>query len=106
MEYLYTLPGCALGHHYKVFKCLPLVCSVPSEVSPEVLVQITKGPSCAMWFVGESTPLPTHSQPDGFVESPLYPLHDWYVKLASTTNYARMYPYRLMVALFSWVVTP
>jgi hypothetical protein len=43
-EYLYTLPGCALGYHYKVFQFLNLVCSAPTEVSPEVSVQMTKGP--------------------------------------------------------------
>jgi hypothetical protein len=42
-EYLYTLPGCALGHHY-AFQWLNLVCSAPAEVSPEVSVQTTKGP--------------------------------------------------------------
>jgi hypothetical protein len=36
--------GCALGHHYKVVQWFSLVCSVPTEVSPEVSVQITKGP--------------------------------------------------------------
>jgi hypothetical protein len=44
MEYLYTLLGCALEHHYEAFQWLNLVCSVPTEVSPEVSVQITKGP--------------------------------------------------------------
>jgi hypothetical protein len=29
MEYLYTLPGCALGHHYKAFKWLPLIWPYP-----------------------------------------------------------------------------
>jgi hypothetical protein len=43
-EYPYTLLGCALGHHYKIVQWFSLVCSVPAEVSPEVLVQITKGP--------------------------------------------------------------
>jgi hypothetical protein len=31
---------------------------------------------------------------------------DWYVKLGSTIYYARPYPYRLMVVLFSSEVTP
>jgi hypothetical protein len=44
MEYLYTLLRCALGHHYKAFQWLNLVYSAPAEVSPEVSVQITKGP--------------------------------------------------------------
>jgi hypothetical protein len=59
--------------------------------------------------------------PCGFQESPLlYPLipnqvdpkrvHStrytrWYTKLASTTYYARLYLYRLVVALFLWVAT-
>jgi hypothetical protein len=43
-EYPNTLLGCAVGHHYKVVQCFFLVCSIPAEVSPEVLVQITKGP--------------------------------------------------------------
>jgi hypothetical protein len=30
---------------------------------------------------------------------------DWYAKLGSTTYYTIPYPYRLMVVLFSWVVT-
>jgi hypothetical protein len=38
MEYLYPLPGCVLGYHYKAFQCLNLVCSAPVEVSPEVSV--------------------------------------------------------------------
>jgi hypothetical protein len=38
MVYLYTLPGCVLGHHYKAFQWLPLVCSVSAEVSPEVSI--------------------------------------------------------------------
>jgi hypothetical protein len=44
MEYLYTLPGCVLGYHYKAFQWLNLVYSVPAEFSPDVSVQITKGP--------------------------------------------------------------
>jgi hypothetical protein len=44
MEYLYTLPRCALRHLYKAFHFLNLVCSAPIEVSLEVSVQSTKGP--------------------------------------------------------------
>jgi hypothetical protein len=36
--------GCVLGHHYKVVQWFSLACSIPAEVSPEVLVQITNGP--------------------------------------------------------------
>jgi hypothetical protein len=53
----------------------PLACSVLTEVSPEVSVQITTAPSCTVWFLGESTPLPTHSQWGGSQESPLNPHH-------------------------------
>jgi hypothetical protein len=60
MEYLHTLLGYVLGHHYRAFQWLNLVCSVPTEVSPEVSVQITKAPPLA---------------PCGSEESPfLYPL--------------------------------
>jgi hypothetical protein len=38
MEYIYTLPRCVLGYHYKAFQWLLLVCSAPAEVSPEVSV--------------------------------------------------------------------
>jgi hypothetical protein len=100
-KYLYTLPGCVLGHHHKAFHWLHLVCSAPAEVSPEVSVQITKGPSCIVWFSGESTPLPTRSQPNGSQEPRSISTIGWYAKLASTTYYARPYPCRLMVALFS-----
>jgi hypothetical protein len=31
-------------HHYKVVQWFPLACSVSAEVSPEVSIQITKGP--------------------------------------------------------------
>jgi hypothetical protein len=43
-KYLYTLPGCALGYHYKAFQWLNLVYSAPAKVSPDVSVQTTKGP--------------------------------------------------------------
>jgi hypothetical protein len=33
-----------LGHHYKVVQWFSLVCNIPTEVSPEVSVHITKGP--------------------------------------------------------------
>jgi hypothetical protein len=44
IECLYTLLGCALGYHYWAFQWLNLVYSAPIEVSPEVSVEITKGP--------------------------------------------------------------
>jgi hypothetical protein len=44
MEYLYKLLGCVLGYHYKAFQWLNLICSAPAKVSPELSVQITKGP--------------------------------------------------------------
>jgi hypothetical protein len=74
-EYPYTLSGCALGHNYKVIQWFPLVCSVLTEVSPEVSLQITKGLLLRRGVLTESTPLPTHSQPDRSQESPLNPHH-------------------------------
>jgi hypothetical protein len=44
MEYLYTLSGCVLGDYYKAFQWLNLVSNIPTEVSPVVPVQTTKGP--------------------------------------------------------------
>jgi hypothetical protein len=46
-EYLYTLLGCASRYHYKDFQWLNLVCSAPTEVSPEVSVQNHQGPPLA-----------------------------------------------------------
>jgi hypothetical protein len=54
MEYLYTHSGCALGHHYKAFQYLNVVCSAPAEVSPEVSVQNHKGPPLALFGSQES----------------------------------------------------
>jgi hypothetical protein len=62
---VYTSFGAWPRDHYKAFQWFPLTCSIPTEVSPKVLVQITKGPTCAVWFSSESILLPTHSQPDG-----------------------------------------
>jgi hypothetical protein len=81
---------------------------VPTEDSQEVLATTKppKTPSYAMWFSGESTSFPTHSQPSrsrrvhSTVPSIGMP------RLASTTYYVRSYPYRLMVILFSWVIAP
>jgi hypothetical protein len=44
MEYLYTLLGCELGYHYKIFQWLNLVCRTPVVVSPEVSVHTTEVP--------------------------------------------------------------
>jgi hypothetical protein len=74
-EYLYTLLGCEVGHHYMAFQWLNLVCSVPAEVSMEVQSRSPRAPSYVVWFSGESTTLPTRSQPDGSIEGPVYPLH-------------------------------
>jgi hypothetical protein len=42
-KYPYTLLGCALGHHYKAVQWFSLVCSVPAEVSPEVVEVAGRG---------------------------------------------------------------
>jgi hypothetical protein len=41
---IYTSFGVWPRDHYKVVQLFSLVCSIPAEVSPEVSVQITKGP--------------------------------------------------------------
>jgi hypothetical protein len=46
-EYLYTLPGYVLGYLYKACQQLNLVCSTPTEVSPEVSLQNHQGPPLA-----------------------------------------------------------
>jgi hypothetical protein len=103
-EYLYTLLGCALGHHYKAFQWLHLVCNVPTDVSSDVSVQITKGPLLCHVILRR-----VHSFTHSFSAKRIRRVHstrsnDWYAKLASTTYYTRSYPCRLMVALLSWVV--
>jgi hypothetical protein len=39
MEYISTLPGCAVGYHYKAFQWLNPFCIALAEVSPEVSVE-------------------------------------------------------------------
>jgi hypothetical protein len=106
-DHPYTIPGCALGHHYKVVQWFSLICSVPTEVSLEVSVQITKGPPLAPCGSQENTLLypliPNQADPKR-VHS-IYTT-DWYAKLGSTTYCTGPYIYRLIVVLFSWVVTP
>jgi hypothetical protein len=53
-EYLYTLPRCALGYHYKTFQWLLLVCRAHVKVSPEVSVQNHQGPLIALCGSQES----------------------------------------------------
>jgi hypothetical protein len=67
--------GC-IGHHYKVVQWFSLVCSVPAEVSPEVSVQITKGP-CLRHVVLRRVHSLTHSFPTRRIprESPLHQHH-------------------------------
>jgi hypothetical protein len=43
-EYLYTLLMCVIGHHYKAFQWLNLVCSAHTEVPEEVSDQTTNAP--------------------------------------------------------------
>jgi hypothetical protein len=56
---------------YIPHESLALVCSTPAKVSPEASVQDHQGPPLAPCGSQES---PLHSQPGGFIESPLYPL--------------------------------
>jgi hypothetical protein len=106
-EYPYTLLGCTLGHHYKVVEWFALACSIPVEVSLEVSVQITKGPilHCVVLRTIHSF---THSFPTRWIPrvctQSAAPVDT--PRLDSTTYYVRPYPYRLIVALLSWVVAP
>jgi hypothetical protein len=68
--------------HYKAFQWFPLACSVPTEVSPEVLVQITKGPLlCCVVFRRVQSFI--HAFPTRRIP-----------RLVSTTYYAKSYPYK------------
>jgi hypothetical protein len=115
-EHPYTLPRCVLQNHYNVVQWFHLACNVPTEVSPPVWAS----------HPPRSPPL----MPYGFQPSQLYPHHptvqpsqhhwtyQWFYhrsfpaqpvdtpRLNSTTYYARSYPYKLIVVLFSWVVAP
>jgi hypothetical protein len=75
MEYLYTLSGCTLGYHYG----FSMASSSLQRTRWGFIRGVTPGPPrapcCTVWFLGEFTPLPTHSQPGRSIESPLYPLH-------------------------------
>jgi hypothetical protein len=88
-EYLYTLPGCALGYHYKAFQRLNLIYNALTEVSPEVLALITKGPLlCCVVFRRVHSFI--HSFPTRWIPRASLNLHHRLVaKLASTTYYAR-----------------
>jgi hypothetical protein len=106
-EHPYTLLGCALGHHCKVVQLFPLVYSVPAKVSPEVSIQITKGP-LLHHVVLRRVHYSTHSFPTRWIlrasTQSAPPVGT--PRLDSTTDYARSYRYRLMVTLFSWMVAP
>jgi hypothetical protein len=66
-----------------------------------------QGPPLAL-FGSQESPLPYPLIPNQTDPKRVHSIHivDWYAKLGSTTYYTRPYPYRLMVVLFSWVVTP
>jgi hypothetical protein len=73
-----------------------------------------EAPSCASWIPAIAA-LPTPSHGSAIVASPniLAVCHLSFpaqpvgtLRLDSTTYYVRPYPYRLMVALFSWLVAP
>jgi hypothetical protein len=116
MEYPYTLPRCALGNHYKVVQCFHLTCNVPTEVSLSVCASHPPR-SPLLSIVGSSHRSCTHTIPM-LLSSQLHRTSQCLYhrsfrtqsvgtpRLDSTTYYSRPYPYRLMVVLFSWVVTP
>jgi hypothetical protein len=111
---------------YPLYRQVPLQTSgVCTRTSLQGCSMISPSLQRTRWgFTGGGSP--DHQGPPltpcGSQESPLpYPLipnladpkrvhsirtTDWYTTLGSTTYYIRPYPYRLMVVLFSWVVTP
>jgi hypothetical protein len=114
-EHPYTLPRCVLGNHYKTIQWFYLACNVPTEVSP--LVWALHPPRIpVLCLLGSSHHSYTHTTPQfTIIASPNIPavlpsqLRAQLVgtpRLDSTTYYAKPYPYRLMVVMFSWVVAP
>jgi hypothetical protein len=88
-------------HHYKAVQWFHLACSVPAEVSPDVSVQITKGP-----------PLVSCGSHESLLLYPLIPnqtdpkrVHsirttDWHAKPGSTIYYTWSYPYKIWLYYF------
>jgi hypothetical protein len=111
---------------YLLYRRVPLHTSgVCAKISLQGYSMVSTSLQPTLWgFTGGVSP--NHQGPPlvpcGSQESPLpYPpipnqvdpkrvhsicMNHWYTKLGSTTYYTRSYPYRLMVVLFSWVVTP
>jgi hypothetical protein len=57
----------------RLFNGFPLFAVYPLRFHRRYQSRSPRTPSCAMWFSGESTPLPTHSQLDRSQEIPLNP---------------------------------
>jgi hypothetical protein len=117
-------PQSSLIAGYPLYRRVPLHTSgVCARTSLQGCLMIFSSLQHTRWgFTGGVSP--DHQGPPlapcGFQESPLpYPLipnqtdlkrvysirtADWYAKLGSTIYYTRLYPYRLMVVLFLWVV--
>jgi hypothetical protein len=105
-EHPYTLSECAPGHHYKVVQWYPLACSLPTKVSLKVLAPIKppRAPLLRLMVLATTNPhIPNQTDPKSVAQS-APPVGT--PRLVSTTYYARPYPYRLMVILFSWVAAP
>jgi hypothetical protein len=103
MECFYTILVCALGYHYKAFQYLLLICTHSLRFHQRCQQSSSpRTPSCVVWFSRESI----RSQPDGSVQSPLYPLHQLVCQTSLYHILHRSYPYRLMVVLFLSMVSP
>jgi hypothetical protein len=114
-EHPYTLRRCVPGNHYKIVQWFHLACNVPTEVSPPVWASHpSRSPLlCLMGSAIAASPTPSHGS--AITASPNIPAVCYHSfpaqpvgtpRLDSTTYYARPYPYRLMVVLFSWVIAP
>jgi hypothetical protein len=57
----------------RLFNGFPLFAVYPLRFHRRCQSRSPRTPSCAVWFSGESTPSPTHSQPDRSQEIPLNP---------------------------------
>jgi hypothetical protein len=103
------------GNHYKTVQWFHLDCNVPTEVSlPAWASHPPRSPLlCLMGPAIAASPTPSHGsaittslniQVVCHHSFPAQPVGT--PRLDSTTYYARPYPCRLMVVLFSWVVAP
>jgi hypothetical protein len=103
-RHIHTSFGVRPGDHYKTFEWFHLACNIATEVSPPVWASHPPK-SSLLCLIGSSHRSFTHTLPRFcHLNFPAQPVG--MPRLDSTTYYTMSYPYRLMVVLFSWVVTP